>query len=53
MERFFNPNSIAIVGASANPYKVGYLIINKKLNGLKGDLYPVNPRYADIDGITC
>jgi acyl-CoA synthetase (NDP forming) len=53
MERFFNPDSIAIVGASANPMKGGYRILKNILNGFKGDLYPVNPRYADIDGITC
>ena len=53
MEQFFNPDSIAIVGASANPLKGGYRILKNILTGFKGDLYPVNPRCADIDGLTC
>ena len=53
MERFFNPDSIAIVGASANPLKGGFRILKNIMTGFKGDLYPVNPRYGDIDGLTC
>ena len=53
MERFFKPDNIAIVGASANKLKGGYRILKNIAAGFKGDIYPVNPRYSDIDGLTC
>ncbi len=53
MELFFKPNAIALVGASANRLKGGNRILKNLLTGYKGRIYPVNPRYADIDGLTC
>jgi len=53
MERFFKPNSIALIGASANKLKGGYRILKNLMTGFKGDIYPVNPRYTDIDGLAC
>jgi acetyltransferase len=53
MDLFFNPQSVAIVGASANPLKGGFRILKNIMTGFKGDIYPVNPRYADIDGLPC
>ncbi|MBW2613729.1 MAG: CoA-binding protein, partial [Deltaproteobacteria bacterium] len=53
MELFFKPNAIALVGASANRLKGGNRILKNLLTGYKGEIYPVNPRYADIDGLTC
>ncbi len=54
MEYFFNPRSIAIIGASADPAKLGgrpLAALRKK--GFKGGIYPVNPRYTAIDGLPC
>ena len=53
MDFFFNPQSIAVVGASANTFKGGYHILKNLVTGFKGGIYPVNPRYSEIDGLTC
>lgn len=53
MECFFNPKGIALVGATANPRKGGYAILNNLKAGFKGGIYPVNPRYQAIEGIPC
>jgi acetate---CoA ligase (ADP-forming) len=53
MEFFFNPRAVAVVGASAVPTKGGYTILKNLMNGFKGDIYPVNPRYREIEGLRC
>ncbi len=54
MEKFFNAESIAIVGASKNIRKVGAVILNNLLkNGYSGRIYPVNPKYKEIYGLKC
>lgn len=47
-----NPSSIAVVGASRHPQKVGYKII-EGLNkwGYDGKIYPVNPRANKVQGL--
>ncbi len=45
MEKFFNPKSIAIIGASRDHHKVGFVILkNLRDAGYKGKIYPVNPK---------
>jgi acetyltransferase len=45
LERFFNPKSIAVVGVSEDPKKLGALIFhNVKNANFKGNLYPINSR---------
>ena len=45
LESFFNPESIAVVGVSADPKKLGSLIFNNLQNAkYKGKLYPINTR---------
>ena len=47
-----NPSSIAIVGASRYPAKVGNKVIYELLKwGYKGKIYPVNPRADEVLGI--
>lgn len=47
LETFFNPASIAVVGVSADPSKLGSVIFNNVLDaGFKGTLYGVNPKLA-------
>ena len=52
LHRLFYPESIAVMGASPHlgggkmPY---YQIL--QWAGYKGRLYPVNPKYKDIDGV--
>ena len=53
MEFFFKPRGIAVIGASANPVKGGYFILNNLIKGFKGGIYPVNPAYSEIDGLPC
>ncbi len=45
-----HPSSIAVVGASRTPGKVGYAVFRNLLN-FKGKLYPVNPQAEEILGI--
>ena len=45
LESFFNPKSVAVVGVSADPKKLGSLIFNNLQNAkYKGHLYPINTR---------
>jgi len=53
MDYFFNPRGVAVVGATANPKKGGNIIVGNLLKGYEGKIYPVNPRYNTIDGLTC
>ncbi len=49
-----HPKSIAIVGASPNAAKLnGRPFHFLRRDGYAGDLYPVNPKYAQIDGVRC
>ncbi len=43
---------IAIVGASKNPKKYGNIIL-KDLVSKGFEVYPINPKYKEIDGIKC
>ncbi|MBI4587456.1 MAG: CoA-binding protein [Candidatus Rokubacteria bacterium] len=48
----FAPGSVAIIGASANPAKFGYRIVEYLIKGgFTGRLYPVNPRGEPICGL--
>ena len=47
-----DPASIAIVGASDNPHKVGGRpILYMKRYGYRGDIYPINPARAEVQGL--
>ncbi|MFW9844768.1 MAG: acetate--CoA ligase family protein [Candidatus Thorarchaeota archaeon] len=48
----FNPKSIAIIGASDKPEKLGALTL-LALGSYKGKLYPVNPRLKSIGELQC
>ena len=50
-ETLLKIGSVAVVGASQNPDKVGYAICRNML-GFSGNLYPVNPNNAAILGMT-
>lgn len=54
LHHLFNPRSIAIVGASANPLKPGGQPLTALLAaGYPGRIYPVNPRYQEMHGLKC
>ena len=52
IDRFFNPKSVAIVGASDNCESVGHALI-KNLEGFEGKIFPVNPKYSEVGGFKC
>ncbi|MFC1947291.1 acetate--CoA ligase family protein [Chloroflexota bacterium] len=48
----FYPGSIAVIGASSNPQKPGYLCTSNLVNdGFKGKIYPVNPSLSELFGL--
>ncbi len=52
IDLFFNPDSVAVVGASQNPQKVGHTVLNNLLRfGFKGKIYPINPSSKEILGL--
>jgi acetyltransferase len=51
LESFFNPKSIAIIGASADKNKVGYALVDNLLKGAKRDIYPVSISEKEILGL--
>ena len=51
LDTFFNPSSVAIIGASHTPGKVGYEILqNFVRNEYPGKIFPINPDTAPILG---
>jgi len=54
MTRLLSPHSIAIVGASVDESKMaGQIIPMLKNTGFGGSIFPVNPRYDTLSGLTC
>ena len=54
LTRFFHPKSIAVLGASRHPDKLGHTILRNIISsGYQGKIYPVNPKARRILGITC
>ena len=49
LHTFFNPASIAIIGVSENPKKVGYLVAENLIRqGYKGEIYFINPKFEKL-----
>lgn len=54
LTNFSKPKSIAVVGASRSPGKVGNSVVKNLINsGYGGSIYPVNPREEEIEGLPC
>jgi len=54
IDRLIRPRSVAIIGASADPTKTaGRPLRYLKRHGFAGEIYPINPRYSDLDGTRC
>jgi acetate---CoA ligase (ADP-forming) len=54
LDQFFCPKSVAIVGASRNPKKLGAIILKNIIeSNFGGPIYPVNPNASDINGLKC
>ncbi|MBN1678154.1 MAG: CoA-binding protein [Candidatus Thermoplasmatota archaeon] len=52
LDALFKPRSVALVGASANPSKLGNVVLRNLLHG-RFKIYPVNPRESEILGLPC
>jgi acetyltransferase len=49
----FEPSSVAVVGASGTPGKIGHTILKNIIEGgYQGDVYPINPKGGEILGHT-
>ncbi|MCD9543280.1 GNAT family N-acetyltransferase [Photobacterium carnosum] len=49
---FLKPTSIAVIGASNNPHRIGYIVVSNLLSGcFNGPIIPVTPKYTAVAGI--
>ena len=52
LKKFFQPRSVAVLGASHAPGKVGYDVLRNLIrSGYRGKLFPINPSSSEIQGI--
>lgn len=50
----FKPKTVAVLGASTSPYKIGYLQVKSLVDGqFEGDIFPIHPSADNIAGLTC
>jgi len=51
IDKFFTPSSVVLLGASSDPRKWGWRILNNILSGgFQGNVYPINPVRDEILG---
>ena len=54
LDKILMPKSIAVVGASTDPFKWGNMLLAAiQKSGFEGEIYPVNPRAEEILGLKC
>lgn len=54
LEKLFNPQAIAVIGASDKPLSVGANVFNNLLlGGFSGTIFPVNPKHKKLQGQSC
>ena len=54
LENLLSPKSIAVIGASATPEKVGAIVIDNIIaSKFTGHIYPINPKQQAIKGLKC
>lgn len=52
LRTLFNPDSVAVIGASRNPGKLGHVVLANLVGaGYRGKLFPVNPAGGEILGL--
>ncbi len=53
LDVLFRPKSVAVIGASARPDSLGGKVWRRLLaGGFQGPVWPINPKYPDLDGRT-
>jgi acetyltransferase len=54
LESFFEPKSVAVIGASREEGKVGHDVLKNLIQyKFAGDIYPVNPKAEEVLGLRC
>ena len=53
LEGLIEPKSIAVIGASNNPKKLGCTVVKNLTEGYKGQVYPINPKLDELFGLKC
>ena len=53
MDLFFEPKSIAVIGATGDSRKGGYSLVANLKSKFAERLYPVNPKYDEVCGLPC
>lgn len=53
IDYFFNPRSVAIIGASREPRKFGHIILENFIKRFKGEVFPVNPSTEKMVNLRC
>ncbi|CAM3660868.1 Succinyl-CoA ligase [ADP-forming] subunit alpha [Bordetella sputigena] len=54
LQALFRPESVAVIGASEQPYTVGaHVLSNLLAAGYAGTIYAVNPKYCVVRGLAC
>lgn len=54
IDALLKPETVAVLGASSNKNKLGYLQVKALLDGgYQGDIYPINPNTEEIEGLKC
>jgi len=52
LDGLLRPKSVAIIGASTDPTKIGYTVVNNIIkSGYEGAIYPINPKADEIIGL--
>jgi acetate---CoA ligase (ADP-forming) len=51
LEKFFDPKSVAVIGASSDPKKVGFALTSNLLKGRQRKIYPVTLTEKEILGV--
>lgn len=54
LDKLFAPKSVAVIGASGQPARVGSVVLaNLIRGGFTGQIWPVNPKYRMLEGLAC
>jgi acetyltransferase len=54
LQYLFRPRSVAVIGASRRPGRVGNVVMRNLISGgFGGPILPVNPRYDSVAGVFC
>lgn len=54
IDGLLRPKSVAVIGASTTPGKIGYTVVSNLLESqYQGEIYPINPGASEILGLKC